>query len=53
MDQNLIVFEDNQDDLVSPEMKVTVFTETIFHSGDYLTGTYTPGIYIVEVRAWT
>ena len=27
-------------------------TDTIFDEGDYLTGIYNPGTYIVEVRAW-
>lgn len=33
-------------------MTVTVGTSSIFHSGDHLTGKYTPGSYVVEVRAW-
>ena len=31
---------------------VTVSTEKIFFDGDHLTGTYIPGVYTVEVRAW-
>ena len=34
-------------------MQVKVKTTTIFHSGDYLTGIYTPGLFKVEVRAFT
>ena len=34
-------------------MQVKVQTNTIFHSGDYLSGVYTPGSYKVEVRAFT
>ena len=33
-------------------MMVTVSTDKIFFDGDYLTGTYIPGVYTVEVRAW-
>ena len=48
----MFVFVDNQDDETTPEMQVLVYTDTIYHSGDFLTGYYTPGVYIVEVRAW-
>ena len=34
-------------------MTVTVSTDKIFFDGDHLTGTYIPGVYTVEVRAWT
>ena len=34
-------------------MMVTVSTDKIFFDGDHLTGTYIPGVYTVEVRAWT
>ena len=34
-------------------MQVEVHTNAIFHSGDYLNGVYTPGVYKVEVRAFT
>ena len=34
-------------------MQVEVQTNIIFHSGDYLNGFYTPGIYKVEVRAFS
>ena len=34
-------------------MTVTASTDKIFFDGDYLTGTYIPGVYTVEVRAWT
>ena len=34
-------------------MQVKVLTNTIFHSGDYLSGIYTPGLYKVEVRVFT
>ena len=33
-------------------MGVTVGTDSIFFNGDHLTGTYTPGIYTIEVRAY-
>ena len=44
---------DFQEDLVIPEMSVTVRTDEIFYGGDHLTGTYIPGVYTVEVRAFT
>ena len=34
-------------------MTVIVSTDKIFYDGDHLTGTYIPGVYTVEVRAWT
>ena len=34
-------------------MTVIVSTDKIFFDGDHLTGTYIPGVYTVEVRAWT
>ena len=34
-------------------MTVYVSTDKIFFGGDHLTGTYIPGVYTVEVRAWT
>ena len=52
VDPALFTFVDNQ--FVSPpSMRVEVHTNTIFHSGGYLNGFYTPGVYKVEVRAFT
>ena len=34
-------------------MTVIVSTDKIFFDGDHLTGTYIPGEYTVEMRAWT
>ena len=44
---NLIVF--GQD---TTPMKVTVGTDSIYYNGDHLTGSYNPGLYAVQVRAW-
>ena len=49
-----IIFEDNQDSLQGPPyFRVITGTDLIFYGGDYLTGTYIPGEYMVELRAWT
>ena len=51
-DPNLIVFDDNQNDATTPEMKVTVSTAEVFYDGVYAIENYNAGVYIVEVRAW-
>ena len=51
-DPNLISIEDKQDDPTSPEIKISTETSLIYYGGDALNGTYNPGTYEVEVRAW-
>ena len=47
-----IKFEDNQYITPDPTIRVVADTSLIFYGGDYLTGTYIPGDYNVEVRVW-
>ena len=47
-----IKFEDNQLLAQDPFIRVIADSNLIFYGGDYLTGTYIPGAYNVEVRAW-
>ena len=47
-----ISIEDNQSTEIDPYIKVTTGTDLIYYGGDQLTGNYSPGVYIVEVRVW-
>ena len=43
----LIVFQEDME-----TFRVTVEADSIYYNGNYATGTYNPGSYDVEVRAW-
>ena len=51
-DPDMLTFNDQQSDPTTPLISLDFAVNTIFHSGDHLTGLYTPGQYVIEVRAF-
>ena len=52
VDPELCKVSDHQYELINPHMSLSLSTDRNIFGGDAKTGTYIPGVYTFEVRAW-